>query len=79
MIDMARTTGTKAGAAAAKTVAAEEAAPATPAALLAAEGAPIDSGKVASIKAALEAGTYKIDAQAIADRMISLDLPEASK
>jgi len=47
----------------------------TPAAELAAQGAPIDTAKVASIRAAIANGTYKIDAKAIADRMIALDLP----
>jgi negative regulator of flagellin synthesis FlgM len=48
---------------------------ANPAAELAAQGAPIDTDKVASIRAAIAGGTYKIDAKAIADRMIALDLP----
>lgn len=48
----------------------------TPAAELAAQGAPIDSAKVASIREAIANGTYKIDAKAIADRMIALDLPK---
>ena len=47
----------------------------TPAAELAAQGAPIDTAKVASIREAIANGTYKIDAKAIADRMIALDLP----
>jgi len=47
----------------------------TPAAELAAQGAPIDEAKVASIREAIANGTYKIDAKAIADRMIALDLP----
>lgn len=49
----------------------------TPAAELAAQGAPIDEAKVASIREAIANGTYKIDAKAIADRMIALDLPKA--
>jgi negative regulator of flagellin synthesis FlgM len=49
----------------------------TPAAELAAQGAPVDSAKVAEIRAAIANGTYKIDAKAIADRMIALDLPRA--
>jgi negative regulator of flagellin synthesis FlgM len=49
----------------------------TPAAELAAQGAPIDDAKVASIRAAIANGTYKIDAQAIADRMIETDIPRA--
>ena len=47
----------------------------TPAAELAAQGAPIDSAKVASIREAIANGTYKINAKAIANRMIELDLP----
>lgn len=47
----------------------------TPAAELAAQGAPIDTAKVASIREAIANGTYRIDAKAIADRMIELDLP----
>jgi negative regulator of flagellin synthesis FlgM len=76
MTDMLRTAGVKPGAAAASASATEEAAaPASPAAALAAEGAPIDTDKVTAIKAAIANGTYAIDPQAIADRMIALDLP----
>ena len=42
---------------------------------LAAQGAPIDTAKVASIREAIANGTYKINAKAIANRMIELDLP----
>jgi negative regulator of flagellin synthesis FlgM len=49
---------------------------ATPAAEMAAQGAPIDMDKVAAIRAKIADGSYKIDPQAIADRMIALDLPE---
>lgn len=49
----------------------------TPAADLAAQGAPVDTSKVAAIRAAIANGTYKIDAKAIADRMIASDLPPA--
>ncbi len=75
MMDMIRTGAAKPGAAAVKTDAAEGGAPATPAALLAAEGAPIDSDKVAAIKEALANGTYAINPRAIADSMIAQDLP----
>lgn len=75
MIDMVRTAGAKPGAQVASTNASEESAPTSPAALLAAQGAPIDSDKVASIKAALAAGTYAINPRAIADKMIADDLP----
>jgi len=50
---------------------------ATPAAELAAQGAPIDEGKVAAIRSAIANGTYRIDAKAIAERMIAMDLPKA--
>ncbi len=33
----------------------------------------IDTARVQSIRQALEAGTYKVDAQAIADRMLDLE------
>jgi negative regulator of flagellin synthesis FlgM len=33
----------------------------------------VDTARVQSIRQALEAGTYKIDAQVIADRMIDLE------
>jgi negative regulator of flagellin synthesis FlgM len=48
----------------------------SPAAELASYGAPI-STKVEEIRAAIANGTYKVDAKAIADRMIALDLPDA--
>lgn len=38
-------------------------------------GAPIDMDKVAQIKAGIANGTYKVNAQAIADKMIAIDLP----
>ena len=49
----------------------------TPAAELAAQGAPIDEAKVAAIRSAIANGTYKIDPKAIAERMIAMDLPKA--
>lgn len=39
-------------------------------------GAPVDSDKVAAIRAAIAGGSYAVDADAIADRMIALDMPE---
>jgi negative regulator of flagellin synthesis FlgM len=42
---------------------------------IASQGAPIDSAKVASIRDQIANGTYKIDPQAIAARMIETDLP----
>jgi len=49
----------------------------TPAAELASQGAPVDTSKVAAIREAIANGTYKIDAKAIAERMIATDLPQA--
>lgn len=56
--------------------AAEGAAMTTPATRLAQEGAPIDTDKIARIKAAIASGNYPVDADAIADRMVELDLPK---
>lgn len=53
--------------------ASEGAAP-NPAADLAAEGPPVDAGKVAAIRAAIAGGAYRIDVEAIAAKMIKLDL-----
>ena len=47
----------------------------SPAAELAASGPPVDAGKVARIRDAIAAGQYPVDAQAIAAKMIALDLP----
>lgn len=47
---------------------------ATPAARMAAEGAPVDMDRVAAIKSAIASGNYPVDAERIADRMIALDL-----
>ncbi len=56
--------------------AAESAAMTSPAARLAQEGAPIDTDKIARIKSAIASGNYPVDADAIADRMVELDLPK---
>lgn len=50
---------------------------ASPAARMAAEGAPVDLDRVAAIKAAIASGNYPVDPAAIADRMLALDLPTA--
>ena len=42
---------------------------------MAAEGAPVDSARVAEIKAAIASGNYPVDAEKIAEKMIDLDLP----
>jgi len=49
----------------------------TPAAEMAALGAPVDTDKVAAIRTRIADGSYKIDPKAIAERMIALDLPDA--
>lgn len=48
---------------------------ASPAARMAAEGAPVDMDRIAAIKSAIASGNYPVDANAIAERMIALDLP----
>ncbi|WP_165799678.1 flagellar biosynthesis anti-sigma factor FlgM [Sphingomonas oleivorans] len=52
-----------------------KAATSSPAADLAASGPPIDSDKIAAIRAAIANGSYRIDPQAIASKMVDLDLP----
>jgi len=42
---------------------------------LVAGGPPVDSAKVARIRAAIAEGRYPVDADRIAERMIALDLP----
>ena len=54
------------------------AAPATPAAEMAASGAPVDSEKVAAIRAAIAEGRYPVDPGKIAEKMLALDLPVRS-
>lgn len=55
----------------------EETAAPTPAADLAALGPPVDVDKVSRIRAAIANGSYTIDVQAIASRMVDADLPGA--
>lgn len=57
-------------------VAAAASSNATPIARMAAEGAPIDFDHVAAIKEAIAQGKYPVDAEKIAESMISLDLGE---
>ncbi|MGZ8281511.1 MAG: flagellar biosynthesis anti-sigma factor FlgM [Allosphingosinicella sp.] len=38
-------------------------------------GAPVDSEKVAAIRAAIQAGRYPVDPAKIAEKMIEFDLP----
>jgi negative regulator of flagellin synthesis FlgM len=47
----------------------------TPAARMAAQGAPVDFDRVAAIKSAIAAGNYPVDAKLIAEKMIALDMP----
>jgi len=75
MMDLARSQGAKAARPAAdSTPTSETQSVASPAAQLAAQGAPIDAEKVAAIRAQVTAGTYAINPRAIADRMITSDL-----
>lgn len=53
------------------------ASPTSPAAEMAAKGAPVDSDKVAAIRAAIAEGRYPVDPEKIAERMIALDLDRA--
>lgn len=47
----------------------------SPAARMAAEGAPVDAARIAEIKAAIANGDYPVDPMKIAEKMIDLDLP----
>jgi negative regulator of flagellin synthesis FlgM len=42
---------------------------------LVAEGPPVDSARVAAIRAAIAEGRYPVDPEKIAERMIALDFP----
>jgi negative regulator of flagellin synthesis FlgM len=42
---------------------------------MAAEGAPVDAGKVAAIRAAIAEGRYPVDPDKIAESMLNVDLP----
>lgn len=46
----------------------------TPAARMAAEGAPVDTDRVSAIKDAIASGNYPVDPDRIAQSMIELDL-----
>ncbi|MEJ7926883.1 flagellar biosynthesis anti-sigma factor FlgM [Sphingobium sp. AN641] len=48
---------------------------ASPAARMAAQGAPVDMDRIAAIKAAIASGNYPVDPAAIAEKMFALDLP----
>lgn len=51
-----------------------ETAVSTSIASMAAQGAPVDMERVSAIKQAIASGNYPVDANAIAERMIELDL-----
>ena len=48
--------------------------PSSAASAMAAAGAPVDSGKIAAIRAAIAEGRYPVDPEKIARSMIELDL-----
>lgn len=48
---------------------------ATPAARMAAQGAPVDSARIERIKQAIASGNYPVDPDKIAEKMLDLDLP----
>ncbi len=48
---------------------------ATPVAAMAAQGAPMDTAKVAAIRAAIAEGRYPVDPDRIAAAMVEIDLP----
>ena len=82
-IDTVRTDSVQRGTPAAKVAPvksdAAEQATHNPAADLASSGPPIDSAKIAAIRAAIAEGRYPIDPQAIAEKMVELDLPAKPK
>lgn len=49
----------------------------TPAARMAAQGAPIDMERIARVKQAIASGNYPVDPEKIAEKMLDLDLPAA--
>ncbi|HWJ69329.1 MAG TPA: flagellar biosynthesis anti-sigma factor FlgM [Sphingobium sp.] len=49
----------------------------TPAARMAAQGAPVDLERIAAVKQAIASGNYPVDPQMIAEKMLDLDLPAA--
>ncbi|PDH68032.1 MAG: flagellar biosynthesis anti-sigma factor FlgM [Sphingomonadaceae bacterium MED-G03] len=66
---------TRATTATGSTPASSAAASTSPAARMAAEGAPVDMDKIAAIKSAIASGNYPVNPDAIAERMLELDLP----
>ena len=49
----------------------------TPAARMAAQGAPVDLARVTRVKQAIASGNYPVDPDKIAEKMLDLDLPPA--
>ena len=68
---------TRASATPGSTTASTAAASSSPAARMAAEGAPVDMDRIAAIKSAIASGNYPVDPAAIAERMVALDLSPA--
>ncbi|WP_420146330.1 flagellar biosynthesis anti-sigma factor FlgM [Sphingobium sp.] len=68
---------TRAAATTGSTITSASAASSSPAARMAAEGAPIDMDRIAAIKSAIASGNYPVNPSAIAERMIALDLSAA--
>jgi negative regulator of flagellin synthesis FlgM len=62
--------------AAVSTTETEETKPQSLVAALAEAGPPIDKDKIAAIRTAIAQGRYPLDAKAIAQKMIALDLPQ---
>lgn len=63
-----RTTTAKTGGTTASTIIAQ----------MAADGAPVDIDRVGALRAAIKAGTYKVDPEAIASKMVDLDITGTS-
>jgi negative regulator of flagellin synthesis FlgM len=85
MVDGLRISGTGPVERATRILPSIERAPSAPAArpepstieTLAAQGASVDTARVAAIRAAIADGSYTVDADAIAAKMIEADLPPA--
>lgn len=82
-LDQPRAQGVQRGATAIKvdsvTGVVETPVPASPAAQVAAAGAPVDYARVQEIRAAIANGAYALEVKAIAAKMIELDLPPRGK
>lgn len=78
-VEGARPQGAQRGSAAraeAVRTAGEEAAVPQPASELASLGPPVSASAVSDLRARIAAGTYRVDPNAVAAKMIALDLPE---